>query len=92
MNEKPNLTEQELANDALNTEKQLLNSYGIFLAESTCQNLRNELSQIITENQQVQFEIFNAMKAKGWYQIKNVPMQEMTDAVNKFQQVKTTMM
>lgn len=82
------LNEQEIMNDALMTEKQLLNSYATFLAEISCQNLRNELHKIITETGQVQFEVFNAMKSRGWYDIKNAPMQDVQSTVQKYTQVK----
>lgn len=82
------MTEQEIMNDALAMEKQIISNYGTYLAESSCQNLRNELTKIITENQQVQFEIFNAIKAKGWYNIKNAPLNDVQQAYQKFQQVK----
>lgn len=86
-----NLTEQEIMNDALLTEKLLLYAYGTHIAEATCQNLRNELSVIITETQQVQFEIFNTMKNKGWYPVKQAPIHEVQDAIMKFQQVRSSM-
>lgn len=85
------LTEQEMLTDALTAEKDLLHNYGIFLPECTCQNLRNELTQIITETQQVQFEIYNAMKAKGWYCVKQAPMQDVSQTVQKFQQIKSSL-
>jgi spore coat protein CotF len=86
-----NLTEKEIINDALATEKQLLHAYGTYIAEATCQNLRNELSKIITQTQQVQFEIFNAMKNKGWYDTKNATIDEVSQAVMKYQQAKSSM-
>ena len=64
-----NLTEQEIMNDALSSEKQIISAYGTFLAESTCENLRSEMSKIINDKQQIQFEIFDTMKQKGWYKI-----------------------
>lgn len=82
------LTEQEIMNDALMTEKQLISSYAIFLAEVSCQNLRNELHKLITETGQVQFEIFNAMKSRGWYNVKNAPIEDVQQTFQKFTQVK----
>lgn len=88
MNNSANLSEKELINDALTSEKQLLHVYGTYLAEATCPNLRNELTRIITETQQTQFEIYKAMEQKGWYNIKNAELQEVQQAVQKFQQMK----
>jgi spore coat protein CotF len=83
------MTEQEIMNDALATEKQLISVYGTYISEASCQNLRNELNKIITETQQVQFEIFNAMKAKGWYNVKNAQMGDVQQTCQKYQQVKS---
>ncbi|NLN04383.1 MAG: spore coat protein [Clostridiaceae bacterium] len=82
------LTEQEIMNDALMTEKQLISSYAVFLAETSCQNLRNELNKIITETGQVQFEIFNALKSRGWYNVKNAQINDVQVAYQKYTQVK----
>ncbi len=82
------LTEQEIMNDALMLEKQLISSYATFISEASCQNLRNEIQKIITETGQIQFEIFNALKARGWYNIKNAPMQDVYQTVQKYTQVK----
>lgn len=82
------LTEQEIMNDALMTEKQLISSYAAFLAETSCQNLRNEINKIITETGQVQFEIFNAMKSRGWYNVKNAQINDVQATYQKYTQVK----
>jgi len=86
-----NLTEQELLNDALSTEKQLLNSYGTFLAEATCPNLRTELTKIITETQLVQYDLYNAMQQKGWYSKKNAVLNEVQMTQQKFETVKQSL-
>ena len=77
------LTEQDMTKDCLYDEKQMLSLYITFLIEAACQNTRGELMRIITESQQVQFEVFNAMKARGWYPVKNAPMPEVAQALQK---------
>jgi len=84
----PNLSEMELVNDIISTEKQMLSSYSTFIAEATCPNLRQELNKIITDTQQTQFNFFNAAESKGWYPIKNAKLQEVQQAVQKYQQMK----
>lgn len=83
-----NLSEKELLNDALATEKQLLHVYSTYIAESTCPNLRNELNRIISETQQTQFELYQAMEKKGWYPTQKAQLQEVQQALQKFQQMK----
>lgn len=60
----------------------------LFLAETSCQNLRNEINKIITETGQVQFEIFNAMKSRGWYNVKNAQINDVQATYQKYTQVK----
>ena len=91
MNSKHTLTEKEMMEDGLSTEKQLLNQYSIFIAEATDQNLRNQLQQIMTETQQMQYGIFYAMQSKGWYQIKNAPLSEVGQTISTMQQVHSQM-
>lgn len=80
------LTEQDMTKDCLYHEKQMLSLYTTFLIEAACQNTRGELMRIITESQQVQFEVFNAMKARGWYPVKHAPMPEVAQALQKAQE------
>lgn len=82
------LSEQDILNDALSNEKHLLSMYATLLAEASCQELRNELTQIITETQQMQFEILNAMRTRGWYNIKNAPLPQVAQAAEKYTQVR----
>lgn len=81
------LTEQDMISDALSTEKQITELYATFVSEAPCQILRNEITKIFTETQQLQFEVFNAMKARGWYSVKNTDQAEVQKAVQKFRQV-----
>lgn len=84
-------TEQEMMNDALSSEKQMISAYGTFLSESTCENLRSELTKIINDKQQIQFQIFDAMKQKGWYNVKNANMNDVQTAAQKFQSMHQNM-
>lgn len=83
-----NLSEREILNDALSSEKQLLHVYSTYLSEASCPNLRNELSKVFNETQQIQFEIFKAMEQKGWYQSQNAELQQVQQAYDKFTQMK----
>lgn len=85
---KSNLSEKELLNDALSSEKQLLHVYSTYLAEASCPNLRNELSRVFNETQQVQFEIYKAMEQKGWYTGQNAELGLVQQAVDKYTQAK----
>ena len=78
-------SEREIINDVLSTEKQMITAYGTYLAESTCENLRSELMKIINDKQQIQYQVFDLMRQKGWYQVKNANMNDVQNATQKFQ-------
>ncbi len=85
------LSEQEIMNDALASEKQIISAYGTYLPESTCENLRSEFTKIINDKQQVQLQIFDAMKQKGWYNVKNANLSDVQMAAQKYQTSKQSM-
>lgn len=91
MQQAMNLTEQEIMNDVLSSEKQIISAYGTFLAESTCENLRSEMAKIINDKQQIQFEIFDTMKQKGWYNVKNANLNDVQTASQKYQTMQQNM-
>jgi len=91
MDQQINLTEQEIMNDALSSEKQIISAYGTFLAESTCENLRQEMAKIINDKQQIQYEIFDTMKQKGWYNVKNANLNDVQTATQKYQNIQQNM-
>ncbi len=78
-------SEREIMNDVLSSEKQMITAYGTYLAESTCENLRSELVKIINEKQQLQYQVFDTMRQKGWYNVKNANLNEVQNSTQKFQ-------
>jgi len=82
-----NLSEQDLLNDLLLQEKQLIGAYSTFITEASCQNLRQVLTTNLTENCNDQYQIFAAMKQKGYYQTKDAPTTDVQSAKQKFQQI-----
>ena len=85
-------TDKEIIDDALHSEKQMISSYGTFLAEATCQNLRSELTKIINDKQQLQYQIYDTMVQKGWYPSKKAKLNEVQSAAQKFGAMKQQLM
>ena len=67
------LSEKDLMQDVLTTEKQVISAYSVGITESSCQNLRNTLVNNFKSAQDIQYKIFDAMKQKGWYTTKDAP-------------------
>ena len=84
MNQHPNLSEQDLLNDLLNQEKQMVTSYATFLTEASCHNLRKLLSSQLSQTSHDQYQVFEQMRDKGYYQGKDASDQEVEQVKNNF--------
>jgi spore coat protein F len=87
-NHQRSFSEMELMSDLIASEKQVCSAYNVGITESSCSNLRQELTKCLNDTQQIQEQIFNAMRQRGWYQIKQAPSQEVENAKNKYSQMK----
>ena len=84
MNQHPNLSEQDLLNDLLNQEKQLVTSYATYMTEASCHNLRKLLSSQLSQTSHDQYQVFEQMRDKGYYQGKDASDQEVQQVKNNF--------
>lgn len=85
----PGLSEQEIINDLLTSEKQIISAYNTGITETSCPNLRQHLTKCLTDSQEIQFQIFNSMHQRGWYQTKPAPGQDVQNAKTKYNQMKS---
>jgi len=85
----PTFTEKELLNDLLTSEKQITAAYNTGITEASCQNLRQHLTKCLNDTQEIQYQLFNAMKQRGWYQTKPAPSQDVQSAKAKYNQMKS---
>lgn len=85
------LTEQELMNDLLASEKQVTSAYNTGITETSCPNLRQHLTKCLVNAQEIQYDIFNAMQERGWYKTKPAASQDVQSAKTKYNQIKTDM-
>ncbi len=84
MNQHPNLSEQDLLNDLLNQEKQMVTSYATYITEASCHNLRKLLSNQLSQTSHDQYQVFEQMRDKGYYQGKDASDQEVQQVKNNF--------
>ena len=79
-----NINEKDSLSDLLMQEKEIIKVYGTFLPEgSTCQ-LRNILKKNMDVVSQQQYEIFSAMKDKGYYQVNDAETKQINDAKKQY--------
>ncbi|ERI89498.1 coat F domain protein [Clostridiales bacterium oral taxon 876 str. F0540] len=74
------LTEKDLMHDLLATEKQVISSYSTGITETSCPNLRNTLVSNFKNAQDTQYKVFDAMRQKGWYAVKDAADEEVQKA------------
>ncbi|MBL4935708.1 spore coat protein [Clostridium sp. YIM B02515] len=65
------LSEKDLMHDLLATEKQVISAYSTGITEASCPNLRNTLVSNLKNAQDTQYKVFDAMRQKGWYAVKD---------------------
>lgn len=87
MNNHPTLTEQELMNDLLASEKQVVSAYSVGITETSCANLRNVLVNNFKNAQDMQYKVYDTMQLKGWYQTKDAPATDVQQAKSKANQM-----
>ena len=84
MHHHPILSEQDLLNDLLIQEKQMVTSYAAYLTESSCHNLRKLLSSQLSQTSHDQYQVFEQMRDKGYYQGKDASDQEVQQVKSNF--------
>lgn len=81
------LSEKDILNDMLLQEKHMSAAYTTYVTEASCPNLRNLLTQNLTDIFSEQFQVFDTMRQKGLYQSKDAPTNEVQQAKQQFQQM-----
>lgn len=71
------MNDKELVHDLLSSEKQIVSAYSTGITESSCVNLRNTLVTNFNSVQNIQYKVFDTMKARGWYATKDAPTSEV---------------
>ena len=82
------LSEKDILEESLQSEKHIMTQCAMFLGEASCQELRSELARLITETQQLQFEIRNSMKNHGLLDTEEASKQRLSQAEERMMQVK----
>ena len=85
------LNDQDKMEDLMSEEKYLINSYGTFIPEASCPQLRQVLTRNLNECADNQFAIFSQMSQLGWYPTKDAPQADISAAQEKFRQLSQTL-
>ncbi|HBN81414.1 MAG: spore coat protein [Oscillospiraceae bacterium] len=79
------IPEKDLMNDVLSSQKFITDTYNTFTNECATPNLRDEFMRILGEEHQIQAEVFDLMKQRGWYQTPAAEQQKVQQAKQKYQ-------
>lgn len=83
------IPEKDLMNDVLDSQKFATETYNSLANECATPNVRDGFLYILGEEHQIQSEVFDLMKQRGWYPVPAADQQKVEQAKQKFQGEKT---
>jgi len=84
--------DQHMVGDLLDTAKHIASSYGNYIIEGSNPQIRQVLTTNMDEMLNDQFQIFEQMQQRGWYQTKPAQEPDVQTAKQKFTQQKGQLM
>lgn len=82
------IPERDMMNDVLSSQKFITDTYNTFTNECATPDVRDEFLRLLGEEHQIQAEVFDLMKQRGWYQVPAADQQKVQQAKQKFQSAK----
>ncbi len=84
-----NLTDREIMDDVLTSQKHITGVYNTFSNECVNQQLQADMMTILREEHNMQFDVFSDMQKRGWYSPAAAEQQKVTEAKSKFEGIAT---
>lgn len=82
-----NLSDKELMEDMLTSQKHITSNYSLFANECSTQNIRSDVMNIMKEEHEIQACVFDFMSSKGWYAPAAAEQQKIDQAKQKYSNV-----
>ncbi|RKD29044.1 spore coat protein [Thermohalobacter berrensis] len=79
------LTEREILNDLIMSEKHLSMSYNNAIVESPCPVLRKIFSECLSNTQNIEYSIYDAIEKRGWNNNKLVSEREVKNILKRYE-------
>lgn len=79
------INEKDSLSDILIQEKEMVQLYGTFLPEGSTAEIRTILKNNMDTISKQQFQVFEAMKTKGYYQVKDAKQNDINQTKGNFQ-------
>lgn len=81
---KQTLTDREMLTDALSSEKFMTENYNTYANECASPSLMNEFMNLLSEEHQIQHDVFSELQKRGWYPTQSAPAEKFQQAKMKF--------
>lgn len=82
--QKHTLNDREILCDALSSEKFMTENYNNYANECASPSLMNEFMTLLSEEHQIQHDVFTEMQKRGWYPTQQAPAEKVQQAKMKF--------
>lgn len=82
------ITDKDMMYDVLSSQKFITDTYNTFTNECASAGTRDEFMKILQEEHQIQAEVFDTMKQRGWYQTPAAEQQKIQQAKQKYESAK----
>lgn len=79
-------SDKEILNDGLSTQKATTDMFNLAANECVHDDLRDKILNILNQEHSIQYEVFNMMHQRGWYQTPAAEEKKVTEAKQKFSQ------
>lgn len=82
-----NLTDREIMDDILTSQKHITGVYNTFSNECVNPKLQDDMMKILKEEHTIQFGVFADMQKKGWYNPCTAQAQMIDETKTKFENI-----
>lgn len=91
MNTQPLMTDKEIMDDILSSQKAITGVYNIYSNECAHQCLRDDFLNILRDEHNIQSNVFNQMQQRGWYAPPAAEQKNIDEVKTKFQNIASTL-
>lgn len=77
--------DQAKITDVLTSQKHITEDYNHYAGECATEKRKDVLMGILSEEHDMQFEVFKAMQERGWYEPEKAPEQKICKTCEQFQ-------
>ena len=80
------MSEKDIMSDVLASQKNATTLYNTFANECACPSLRSTFLNILDEEHQLQYDVFQVMQKKNWYPTPQADQSKIDQTKQQFQQ------